>query len=162
MKIDARVGLALFLAVAAGVACSSKSTPVVNCGLPPPLPIPELILLYPAPGATGVPDAIDSLVFSGNGEDYFGPTTIALTTMSTDGAVSVVAQGTPGPAPSPLPSPLATPSGLGIDTPNSGLPVPTLSPATTYSVSRTYEDFSEQPPTCRTKISETLGTFTTQ
>jgi hypothetical protein len=161
MKINARMGFAMLLAATAA-ACSSKSSPVVNCGLPPPLPIPELILLYPAPGATGVPDAIGSLVLSGNGEDYYGPTTIALTTMSTGGGVTVVAQGTPGPAPSPLPSPLATPSELGADAPNSGLPVPTLSPATTYSVSRTYEDFSEKPPTCRTHVTQILGTFATQ
>lgn len=156
----ARITFAILLTAMAGVACSSKPAPVVDCGLPPPLPIPLVFLAYPAPGATGVADVIGTIVIGGPPFDYYGTPRFTLMTAQS-GASTDIAEATPAPPPSPLPSPLAIPTGE-IDAPFVGFPVPALSPATTYTVAYQYEDFSDQPPTCRTQVSQTLGSFTTQ
>lgn len=163
-----RVSLAFLLLSLVGIglgACgggANVAAPAATCGPPPPVPVPFLVLSYPEPNATSVPDAFGTLLFVGFPfDDYFGPTNVTLTTLA--GAnVPVGAFTAP---PSPLPSPYVVPSGFsstGVSNiPFVAAPVPMLSPSTIYNVTFTYADFGDTPPTCRTTQSESLGSFTT-
>ncbi len=103
-------------------------------------------LLYPIPGASGVPVSAGSLVLSGVPGSEF------VSVVGPDGAV-VMAK--PGPAPSPLPEPIATPSQPGA---RSGLAYPPLASDTTYEV--TY--VGSAGLTCYLPVGGSLGTFTTR
>lgn len=152
-----RFGAAAILGVLA--ACGGGAgAGVIRCGPPPPSPHPQLWLVYPMPGATQVPIAIGALIFA----DIVGVTP--------QDSVAVSAGGTPVPvgaftaAPSPLPSPRVTPGAQfgGPDVPYISAPVPMLFPSTTYTVRFTYQDWADNPPTCTTMQTQTLGSFTTQ
>jgi hypothetical protein len=144
--------LALF--AIAFAACSSNTT-IASCGLPPPYPVPEMSLAYPIPGSTNVPIRLGELIFEG---DHVGATL----TVESPGAGNPLVLGTPTSAPSPLPTPYATPSGLSGAVPYFAVPVPTLSAATTYSVSYAYRTFANNPPACIKFATAELGEFTTQ
>ena len=150
----ARVAWCLVLAAAfAGCQAGPQSGP--SCG-PVPLNVGlQLLLAYPAPGATNVPTTIGQIVFL-NG--FAGLSTIQLNS-SSSGSVPV---GPLSPAPSPLPSPLAPPP----PNPFTGGPyfagsVPTLAPATAYTVVYSFTDRESSPP-CIRPGTAILGTFTTQ
>lgn len=150
----------LFAVLACGVWLTACNATVVGsaptCGQPPPVPVPFLSLIYPEPSATNVPDNVGVLVFQGVANDFFGPDSITLSSGST-----TVPAGAFTAPPSPLPTPHATPSGI----PASfvAVPVPTLSPATTYNVTFNYTDFGESnPPSCTMMQTQNLGSFTTK
>lgn len=128
-----------------------------SCGSPPPVAIAELWLSYPEPGATSVPTDIGEIVFAGDDTNYFGPDTV---NVSTPTQVSVPV-GAFTAAPSPMPTPYATPAAQSGDVPYEAVPVPRLSPSTTYTVSYTYRDWANTPPSCTQSITQQLGTFTT-
>jgi hypothetical protein len=102
-------------------------------------------MVYPAPGATGVPDNLSDIVFAG-----FGPTS----GIKLIAGAQTIALGTLEPAPTPTP----TPEGA---LPQSIAAVPTpLSAGTTYTVEYTYTiGGSDCAPFTSTP---TLGSFTTQ
>jgi hypothetical protein len=110
--------------------------------------IPALQLLYPIPGATGVPTAAGSLVFAG------APDASLTVLLSASGTTLTL--GAPVAAPSPLPSPLATPTPIASGL--SSAPYPSLAPATTYRVS--YELTGTTGPCAHVLVSP--GSFTTQ
>ena len=141
--------------LAAGCDGGSTASALKSCGMPPPVPVPEMWLSYPEPNATGVPVNVGTIIFAGISSGYFGPNIV--TVAGPSGDVPVGAFTSP---PSPLPSPLAVPSGWGG--PYVAAPVPTLSPQTTYNVSFTYVDWADKPPACRTDVTQALGSFTTQ
>jgi hypothetical protein len=151
--------MSLFLA-AMVAACSSHSAPPMRCGLPIALPTQEIFLAYPAPGATGVPDTVRTLIVGAPMPAFYATDTFSLTTMA--GSMHVnVGKATPVPAPSPLPSPLATGEFSGTLS-YFGVPIPALSPATTYTVSFQYSSEISVDPICYGNITPTLGSFTTQ
>jgi hypothetical protein len=119
MKSTALTALLLF--VAALVDCSggtSSSNPSLPC-LPPAAPQ----LIYPAPGATGVPDGNFTMVLT-----YFQGVTL-------NGGASVEGPFSQAALPSPLPTPYASPLPSGY--PLAGYVVGALAPATTYTVTET-------------------------
>lgn len=133
------------------------TSPTSFCGSPPPLAHPQLWLVYPMPSATAVPDNIGEVVFA----DVAGLTPGDSVAIS--GGGSAVPVGAFTPAPSPLPSPRVTPGAqFGPTVPYIAAPVPTLSPNTTYTVSFTYQDWANNPPSCSTTNTQNLGTFTTR
>lgn len=134
---------------------ATQSNP--GCGFPPPVPVPWLTLAYPIPGATNVPPSIGIMLMAGEVNGFYGPDTVALASWA--GSVPI---GTFTAAPSPLPTPYATPAGSSGDIPNVAVPLPTLSPATTYTASFTYTDWADNPPSCRTQITTKMGSFKTQ
>jgi len=145
MKIVAGVALA---SAALTTACSTPSA-----GIGPPHPCPALALvapqlLYPIPGATGVPTVAWSLVVAGS-----LPSSIAVELVAQGGVTLDL-----GPLrapPSPLPSPEATPTNP-MATLN-GVAYPALEPATTYSVA--YHDTAK---VCPIPVGGNTGSFTTQ
>ncbi|HEV3153717.1 MAG TPA: hypothetical protein VGZ02_07945 [Candidatus Baltobacteraceae bacterium] len=147
------IGLCAGLAACAGTAATAPA----SCGFPPPVPIPELWLSYPEPGATNVPLNVGEVIFVGIPSGFFGPDTVAITS---SGGTSIPVGAFTAP-PSPLPSPYAIPTGFSGNIPFSAVPVPTLSPSTTYNVSFSYIDWAENPPSCRTHVTQQLGAFTT-
>lgn len=150
----------MLLALAALAACGGSNgdpTSPVGCGSPPPSPHPQLWLVYPMPNATAVPVSIGSLIFA----DIAGLTPQDLVTVSASGLQVPVGNFTA--APSPLPSPRVTPgSQFGPNAPYVAASVQTLSPATTYTVTYTYQDWADNPPSCTATQTQTLGSFTTQ
>jgi hypothetical protein len=150
-----------FVTVAVLVACGGGADPnspiaTATCGPPPPSAPPSLFLVYPMPGATGVPDDIGIVVVAG----VAGTSQDSVTLSSAGGSVPV---GAFTAAPSPLPTPHVTPGAqFGPGVAYSAVPVPTLSPATTYTVKNAYPDWADNPPSCTTTVTQTLGTFTTQ
>ena len=145
------------VAVTLLVACAGGATnPGVNpgCGFPPPLPAPPApYLIYPAPNATAVPDNAGVLVFGGPSAS--GPIAIFTSGVSVPiGAFTA--------APSPLPSPHATPGAQFSNYPYYAAPIPTLSPASTYTVTSSYQTWADTPPSCTATATQTLGSFTTQ
>lgn len=136
-------------------ACGGGHTlsPQATCGPPPPSAAPFLALAYPAPNATNVPASIGILVFAGSS----GNLIIAM--QSSTG--SSVPLGKPTAAPSPIPTPYATPSNFSGNVPYFAASIPTLSPATSYSLSYTYRDFNGIPPSCYGPVTQQLGAFTT-
>ena len=147
--------LAVFIASLLA-ACGGGQTPSpqATCGPPPPIPDPFLALAYPAPDATNVPISLGVLVFAG----YSGGLNISM--QSTGGASVPI--GTPTAPPSPMPTPYATPANYGGDVPYFAAPIPSLSPATAYSVSYTYTGFTGVPPACVGPITHALGDFKTE
>lgn len=165
--MSSRITIAFIFACTFLGACSTASVQLgggnqlqtpAPCGLPPPVPIAELWLSYPQPGATSVPLNIGEIVFAGADTGYFGSDTVSVSS-STQATVPV---GAFTAAPSPMPTPFATPPNSSGNVPYEAVPIPTLSPSTTYNVSYTYRDWSSKPPSCTQKITEQLGAFTTQ
>lgn len=138
-------------------ACGGSGSPASNvatCGPPPPSAAPPLVLVYPIPGAVGVPIALGEAIFLGP----YSLDTVAIT--SSSGAA--VSTGGFMVAPSPLPSPNAAPSNYNpASGPFIAVPVPTLSPATTYSVTYSYQGYADSPPSCTSTVTLPLGSFTT-
>lgn len=92
-------------AAAALAACNSgSSSPTVNnCGSPKG--VSQTVLVYPAPGATGVPDNITQVIVGSTSAIPSGwGLTIATQLFGTQNGNGVV------PAPTPLPTPNQTPS----------------------------------------------------
>ena len=83
---------------------------------------PLTVLNYPVVNATGVPDTVETLIFSGT-----APQKIELLPMVT-GATPIATRATS--VPSPLPSPISTPIGMTYG--YYAVSVPALSPATIY------------------------------
>jgi hypothetical protein len=109
-------------------------------------------VLYPIPGATGVPTAAGSIVVSGG-----LPSTAVVELAAAAGSTTDL--GKLGPPPSPLPSPEATPQYNPSPQPPPplfGVAYPQLASATTYTIS--YRDTASP---CPLPI-EGGGTFTTQ
>jgi hypothetical protein len=122
---------------------------------------PAVELLYPIPGATGVPPNIGVLVYQGT---YQG-TPLAQSTSPANvpialGVTAPPSIGTPPTSvPSPFPSPAATPYG-----PSGGsayaVALPTLSPNTTYQVFATQNVGGCIEP--GQTVQSHIGSFTTQ
>lgn len=104
-------------------------------------------LLYPMPGATGVPDGNFTLVAGYS----IRPPAVQLVTAS--GGIPAFSSNAWGPPPSPMPSPAATPRSSSEVL--YGLAVPVLAARTTYNVDVTFGT-----PPCQT--TESAGSFTTQ
>jgi hypothetical protein len=154
------VSLVCSLAAAALlVACAGGSTTDLaqGCGSPPPSAPPGLWLVYPIPDATAVPDALGSLVFASGGGLNSQDT---ITLVSASGSVTAGSFTAP---PSPVPSPHVTPgSEFSGNVSYVAAPIPTLSPATTYTINFTYPDWADEPPSCSAPVTRGLGSFTTQ
>ena len=139
------------------VACGGGGTVasrLATCGPPPPSAPPRLLLIYPVPGATEVPDALGEAVF-------LGPYSLVAVEISSSGGS--IPLGAPTVAPSPLPTPNAVPTNYGPGSaPFIAVPVPTLSPATTYTVNYAYQDYANNPPSCTAQVTLPLGAFTTK
>jgi hypothetical protein len=138
---------ALALAAAVLAACSdSGSTGTCNPG--PNLAKP--VMLYPIPGAVGVPDSPQYIVVAN-----VGPGSGSIYLQAASGGTQIAAQAL-GAVPSPGPSPAATtpPGATAL-----AAAIPTLGAATTYNVS-----FTANPPTAcvQTQSSGVLGSFSTQ
>jgi hypothetical protein len=147
------VMLMFVLATAALAACGGTLHARDNCGtIPPPVPVPEAWLIYPMPDATGVPVSVGNLIFVDQAPLF---TTVAVT--SPYGPVPL---GTFTAAPTPIPSPHST-QFTGTE-PYVEASVPTLSASTTYTVTYSYMDWADNPPTCQALESRNLGSFTTQ
>jgi hypothetical protein len=107
------------------------------------------------PGSTGVSTAIGATIVTGNPLGGLGSATFLLA-MQSGHDVPVggfVAK------PQPVPSPYATAPN---PSPYYAVPIPTLSSATTYDASYSYEVPSYVPPSCTVPITKSLGSFTTQ
>ena len=128
------------------------------CGMPPPVPNPFLDLVSPLPGATNVNTSIGLLIFAGMPQGFYDN---AQVTMTASSGVNVPV-GAYTAAPSPSPTPYPVPSGWGGNVPYVAAPIPTLSPATTYSLSYTYLDFNGVPPSCTGPVTLPLGSFSTK
>lgn len=109
------------------------------------------VMALPSSGAAGVPSSIGSLIFLGTVNDGFGSTSVRLNT-ALGSSISV---GAPTSAPSPLPS------GLNPANAYFAVPIPTLSPETTYNVNLGVAVQTTVPP-CATSSPTAAGTFTTQ
>jgi hypothetical protein len=134
------------LAAAALSACgdSGGSTP---CGTLANLPAPQL--LYPIPGAVGVPDSPLYIVVSGVGPAY-GSIYLKPPTGSNIYANAL------GPVPSPAPSPAASaPAGSTL----LAAPIPSLAAGTAYGV---YFNANGASPCVQGQVSGSIGSFTTQ
>jgi hypothetical protein len=143
------VVLALLLGCSNGTVKPRKA-----CGQPPPTAAPEALLVYPVSGATGVPDAIGETIVSGDPNII---TQMSLEVASTSTSVPIGAFTS---APSPLPSPNALPTGL--YEPLEVAPLPTLSPATTYTVGFRYNVYPSTEPQCADYFYMAVGSFTTK
>lgn len=128
------------------------------CGTPPTTSTPVPAFLdYPPNGSANIPTSVGQIIETGVNEN--GPlpqTVIALQAIVGEG----VLLGQPTSAPSPLPSPFAPPPLSYANEAYVAIPVPTLSPNTTYRVSDIYSGWTPIPP-CVTGVSQTLGTFST-
>jgi hypothetical protein len=142
-----KLGIVALFSAAALAGCngsSSGSGQPVACNLLIPLS-PKMI--YPIPGATGVPDGQFTLVVS-----FAPPGSITLASGAT--TLGPLAS---APVPSPLPTPNATPSPSSAQT-YAGFAVSgALSSAATYTVTDTMPAVANCPAT-----SQTIGSFTTQ
>ncbi len=144
MRLSHGLMLTLGLGVTLAACSGGSSTPSgMNClGSQANLP-PAPQLLYPVPGASGVPDAVGILIYEGYGTS---PNTITLF----NGGQAPVAT-TPTTLPSTLPTPIASPS----------------QPGTTYAVSfpvlttnAIYQAQYALPAGCNPKTAS-FGSFTT-
>ena len=140
---------ALGLVAAVFAACSGNG-PAVSCN-PGPLLAPP-VLLYPIPGATGVPDSPGYLVVANvgpaSGSLYLYP--------QPQGTSPGIAAQALGPVPSPAPSPAA--SAPANSTPLAAIIV-SLPAGTKYNVQFT----ADQPSSCvQAQSSGSIGVFTTQ
>lgn len=149
------LGAIAVLAACSGGGSTDPTSP--GCGSPPPSAPPSLYLVYPIPNATAVPDALGTLVFA-TGSGVNSQESVTLSNAKTSIQVGAfIAQ------PSPLPSPRVTPGGaFSGDISYVAAPAPPLSPETTYTVSYTYQDWANNPPSCMAPVTEPLGSFTTE
>jgi len=136
---------ALVLVVAAAAAGCGASNNLPIC--PVPIQPIGLSMLYPSPGATGVPDNLSGIYLKGNGAA--GSTDLSLASGAQSSPLGALE--TPPPS-SPTPSPLMGEWYAAITAP--------LAAATTYSVMQT-NTISGSDCTPRTEV-ESLGSFTTQ
>jgi len=122
-------------AAAVMAACSSQAVSPIGGSPCPALALLGPQMLYPIPGATGVPTAAGMIVVAGSlqANDVVELTPAGGMTLDL---------GPLGPAPSPLPSPAATPAQAGASP--SAVSYPALQSATTYTVS--YRDTSKHCP----------------
>ena len=151
------LGAGAVLAACGGGAGSSDPSVSASCPPPPTIPTPFPAWLNSPPnGSVNVATNIGFLIETG-AEEPGQNGAIAIIVTSSSGAVAI---GTATSAPSPLPSPFATspPKYLG---PYVAIPLPTLSPNTTYTVSDSYTGWADNPPQCSTKITQLSGSFTT-
>ena len=132
-------------------------SPAASCPPPAPAPYRYLYLAYPPPGSRHVPRSLGALIVNGIAANYYGPTTVELTTQS--GAAVPV--GALGPAPSPLRTPLAAPPDY-PQGPYYAASVPKLTPATVYYVSWTEFVYTGMPPKCAGPYTRPLGSFKTR
>ena len=115
------LAIAAALAVSVTAACSNDpGTTVTPC---PAIALAQPTLLYPKPGAIGVPTTV-RIVILANISSFGGSVTLATTG-------STVAAGTFGPAPSPLPAGSATPP---PGTTAQAASIPTLFAGSVYAV----------------------------
>lgn len=135
--------------------------PQSGASCPPPSPIPTPVpawLAYPPNGSASVPIGIGEIVEQGTGL----PGTLGISVSSPAGPIPL---GTPAAASSPFPSPFATPdpnSGLPyLNQPYVAVPLPTLSPSTTYTVNDVYTGWDDNPPQCSAQVTQFMGSFTT-
>lgn len=149
-------------------ACSGQSlqsnpdngfvTPKLAATCPPPSPGPAPLpawLNYPPSGSTNISTRIGEIIAQGAAPGNGLAISVA-------GPVnSNVPVGTPYAAPSPYPTPFATAPPQNASYPYMAVPLPTLSPSTTYTVSDIYTDWSDDPPQCSAEYTQTIGTFTT-
>jgi len=142
------------LVIATFAACSSNTSSGATCSaLGIPVPAPQPALAYPIPGAKNVPVDLGEVIFSGGS---------VLGTLFVRSPLGPIPLGSPAEAPSPLPTPYATPSNSSGYVGYFAVSVPTLSPATKYSVSVSYTGYSGLPPGCGDTVTFPLGSFTTQ
>jgi len=140
--------IALALAACGGGRGSATQAPV-PCPLAAgayAIPAPP-DLLYPMPGATGVPDGNFTLVVG------YSTTPPALQLVTGSGGIPAFSSNAWGPPPSPMPSPAATPRSSSEML--YGLAVPALAAHTTYTAQVTFGS-----PPCQS--TESAGSFTTQ
>lgn len=158
MKHPRLARLAWSATFAALTACGGEASTHTSlaCGSPPPVAIAELWLSYPGPGTTAVPRSIGNVIFAYAG-DPFRSDTVMIT--SSAGSIQT---GALSPASSPPPVPHATPANYTGSVSYLTVSIPTLAANTTYTVRYTYTDFADNPPTCQTRITQTLGTFSTE
>lgn len=147
--------------IAAAVACAALltgcngynpfgTTQPPGCGPEPALAPALPIMVYPVPGATGVPASLDRIVLSA----YVS----GLQVSAANG--TPVATGSPAPQPSPVPSPNAVPTPYPPIT-FIEVPIGPLAPATAYTVS--VQAITPVPtPPCSELRTYTFGSFTTQ
>jgi hypothetical protein len=147
-------GLAALLFVSSLVLGCSGNPGVATCSAI--FYYPEVQLLYPIPGSTGVPVDVGVLVYRGT--TSHSPVALASAPISLGVGPSPSITTVPTSLPSPLPSPAATP-----DQPN-GIPyavaLPTLSPNTAYQVFATQNVGGCVKPGMT--VLTNIGTFTTQ
>jgi len=142
-----RLFVGLLIAAGAMIACSGTT---ISCPAGGPAVI-ELSLAYPIPNATNVPVNLGVVILSGAFRGI----------VDVRSPVGPVALGSPTSAPSPLPTPYATPLERG-NVPYFAVPVPTLSPATTYTVSYVQIGPANDPPSCVAPATVNAGSFTTR
>lgn len=130
-----------------------------SCPSPPVIPTPIPAWLdYPPSGSANVATSVGQVIEKGADEPGQNSLTIVVTSQS-GGNVPV---GAPTAAPSPLPTPFATPPpNYPITGPYVAIPLPTLSPSTTYDVSDAYTGYSNTPPQCSAQYLQSVGSFTT-
>ncbi len=139
---------------------SQIQTPNTAVTCPPPSPGPTPIpawLSYPPSGSTNVAFNIGEIIEKGASAPGEG---VTITVSSPTGSVSL---GTPTIVPTPYPTPFATtPPTFGLpNNPYMAIPLPTLSPSTTYTVNDVYTDWANNPPQCSAQYTQFVGTFTT-
>lgn len=132
--------------------------PAVTCPPPPttPTPIPGW-LAYPPNGSTNLAINIGEIIEQG--ADYgLGGLTVTVSSSSVN-----LPLGTPTIAPSPYPTPFAMspPEFINHTEPYIAIPLPTLSPATTYTVSDVYTGWADNPPQCSAQYGQFMGSFAT-
>ncbi|MBV8299015.1 MAG: hypothetical protein JO083_05685 [Candidatus Eremiobacteraeota bacterium] len=140
---------ALALVALALAACSGGGAttfpPAVICNVPAFLGEPEY-LIYPAPGSTGIPDNVQTVVLS----RFTGKVTL------------IPATGTPvvSTSPTPVPSPIPAPNAAQQHTAGAAFSVAPLAPAMTYQVWA--QDVYVPAPCAAVTAPTLLGSFTTQ
>lgn len=136
---------------------ASRPTVSASCPPPPGMPTPFPVWLDSPPNASvNVATTIGMLLETGaSGPGQNGPIRVSVTSPS-----GPVALGTATSAPSPLPSPYSTapPQYSG---PPVAIPLPTLSPNTSYTVSDSYTGWADNPPQCSATLTQIGGSFTT-
>jgi hypothetical protein len=138
--------LALWPLAACG-GSSTQETTLLSFGCP--LVIPDEQLLYPAPGSTAIPAAVNTIVIAGP---------VAFLTLQPMTGTAIVTS-TPTAVPIPIPSPNATPR----TNPTGAFAVPALAAATTYTVTAQAPSAGPQSPgNCPAPPPQLIGSFTTQ
>lgn len=128
------------------------------CPSPSPSPVPPTPWLnYPPSGSTVVSTNVGEVIVQG---PSFGPGGPSIVISDPSGKVPA---GLPTIAPSPYPSPFATapPQNPVAGYAHIAVPLPTLSPSTTYTITNVYTDWADNPPQCSAQYSQLVGSFTT-